>query len=271
MTMRPTTHSERLLFISFLLCACVLLLMPHHVTTKLQLAFSTVFQLPLGTGRMLALAAQTPTSGQGNTPDDYDSLKRENVQLQNHVHTLRALLAQEREEKAKLTKISLLPAWGSQGLVPARVIQEVAGADEVIINRGKRHGLLNGQYMMADEAIAGTIGETGRYQARGVLITDASSHIPVYIESAQSKPKGVLSGLGNGLAKIEQIPIQYKIEIGDLVHIQTTAGLIEWPVVVGKVSACRRNETQPLVWDILVEPLSKHKDINQVHVIVAHK
>lgn len=260
-----------MLFFAFLLCACVLLLMPHHVTTKLQLTFSTLFQFPLGAGRILALAAQTPLRDQGLNPADYDALLDRIRQQQNHIDELRAELEQERSEKERLSKASFLNAWGSHGLVPAQVIQATSGLDQIVINRGKRDGLSPGLYILAENAVIGAIQDLSGHQAKGILVTDKSSHIPVYIRSSFSQPKGILYGLGKGKAKIDQIPSRHKIKIGDPVHVQTQPGLLEVPIVVGRVSQCQQNETEPLLWDISVEPATNLENVNQVVVLVAHK
>jgi cell shape-determining protein MreC len=257
-----------MLFISFLLCSCVLLLMPHDVTTKLQLVFSGLFRFPLGTGRVISLAAQSPTPPSDVSREDYAKRRRENLELQNHVDTLMALLDQERSEKEKLSQVRVAHAWGPHGLVPAQVIQALAGSDQIIINRGTRNRLSQGLFILDDNAIVGSIRELDNYQAKGALITDKSSCIPVYIKSAQTNVKGFLSGLGNGIAKIQQIPYQHKVAIGDLVHVQTQPGLLEVPFVVGSVSQCRRDEIEGLLWDITVEPAAELKSLNHVHVIV---
>jgi len=257
-----------MVFISFLLCACVLLLMPHNVTTKLQFGFSSLFRFPLGTGRVIALAAQSPTPSSDIRNEDYDKLLRKCLEFQNHADTLMALLDQERSEMEKLSQVSLSHAWGPHGLVPARVIQALGGCDQIIINRGKQDKLAPRQFILADNAIVGSICELGKHQAKVVLITDKSSRIQVYIKSAQTMPKGLLYGLGNGTAKIQHIPCHHKVAIGDPVHVQTKPGLLEVPVVVGRVSQCQQDEIEPLLWDITVEPASNLKSLSHVHVIV---
>jgi cell shape-determining protein MreC len=131
--------------------------------------------------------------------------------------------------------------------------------------------LASGLYILSDNAIIGSIRELSRYQAKGVLITDKSSHIPVYIRSAQTKPMGVLSGLGNGQAKISKVKFHEKIKVGDPVHVQIQPGRLEVPIVVGRVSQCKQSVTEPLLWDILMEPASDLTSINRIEVIVARE
>ncbi len=238
--------------------------MPHNVTTKLQFIYTRLFRFPLRAGRTISLAALSPTSS-----NDYDKLLREHRQLQNFTDTLRAELNQERYEKEQLAQVRLVHGWEAHGLVPAQVIQTLTGSDQIIINRGERENLTQGQFILANEAIVGTICELDGHQAKAALITDKSSCIPVYIESAQTAPKGLLYGLGNGQARIRNIRYQREVAIGDRVHIQTQPGLLEWPVVVGTVSQCQRDETDGLLWDITVKPASDLKSLSQVHVIVA--
>ncbi len=244
--------------------------MPHNVTTKFQFIFSSLFRFPLGTGRVIALAAQSPTHSNDVSIEDYNELLREKIKLRNHADTLVALLEQERSEKEELSKVSLLHAWGPHGLVPARVIQALLGSDQIIINRGKHDKVVVGQFILADNAIVGSICALDRRQARGALITDKSSRIRVYIKSAQTNPMGLLCGLGNGTAKIPQVPTRHKVATGDPIHVQTKPGLLEVPVIVGRVSQCLPDESEPLVWDITVEPASDLGSLNRIHVIVAH-
>ena len=242
--------------------------MPHNVTTKFQFIYTRLFRFPLGAGRMISLAAQRPTPASAISSEDYGKLQRKYLQLQNFAHTLRAELDQERSEKEQLAQVSLLHAWGTHGLVPARVIQAVAGSDQIIINRGKGDRLIKGQFILAGEAIIGSICALDKHQAKGALVTDKSSCIPVYIKSAQTMPKGLLYGLGNGEAKIHNILYQHKVAIGDPVHVQAKPGLLEVPIKIGTVSQCQQDETEGLLWDITVEPASDLKSLSQVHVIV---
>jgi cell shape-determining protein MreC len=257
-----------MLFISFLLCSCVLLLMPHDVTTKLQLVFSGLFRFPLGTGRVISLAAQSPTPANDVSREDYAKLRRENLELQNHVDTLMALLDQVHNEKEKLSKVNLLHPGAPHGFVLAGVIQSLTGSDQIIINRGTQDKLAPGQFILANNAIVGSICELSGHQAKGTLITDKSSYIKVYVKSAKTNHKGILHGLGNRIVKIQKIPYQEKIAIGDKVHVETEPGLLEVPFVVGSVSQCRRDEIEGLLWDITVEPAAELKSLNHVHVIV---
>ena len=243
--------------------------MPHNVTTKLQFAFSGLFRLPLGTGRVILLAAQRPSDSSDISSEDYDRLKREHLALQNHADNLAALLDQVHSEKEKLAKVSLLHAWGHHGFVLAGVIQAFAGSDQIIINRGIRDNLAPGQFIMANNAIVGSVGKLDRHQARVSLITDTSSNLKVYVKSAKASHKGLLHGLGNGIAKIQQIRYQEKIAVGDKVHVETQPGLLEVPFVVGTVSHCHQDELEPLLWDITVEPASDLKTLSDVYVIVA--
>jgi cell shape-determining protein MreC len=257
-----------MVFISFLLCACVLLLMPQRVTTKLQFIFSSLFRLPLGTGRVVLLAAQSPGPSSDMRGDDYEKLQRENLELQNHNDNLMALLDQMHNEKEKLSKVNLLHAWDPHGFVLAGVIQALAGSDQIIINRGLRDKLAPGQYILANNAIVGSVFQLDKHVATATLITDESSYIPVFIKSVQADHTGFLRGLGNGKAKAQGIAYQHKIAVGDRVHVQTKPGLLEVPAVVGTVLQCQRDEIEPLLWDITVEPASDLKRLSQVYVIV---
>lgn len=269
MTMRSTTRSERMLFISFLLCACVLLLIPHGITNKLQFLHAHLFQIPLRTGHVISLVAQTPAPATDANSSDLDQSLRENLQLKNHLHNVLAELDQAVKEKESLAQVRLLSGWERHGYVLAQVVLPVVGADQIIINRGKRDGLALGQFMLADNAIVGSICELGTYRAKGTLVTDKSSRIPVYIKTARATPKGILQGLGNGKATLPQIRYRHKIAVGDPVYVEAQSGLLEFRVKVGQVAQCQRDETDPLVWDITVEPASDLKSLNQLHIVVA--
>lgn len=269
MTMRPTTNSEKMLFISFLLCACVLLLVPHNITNKLQFLHAHLFQIPLRTGRVISLVAQTPPPAPDANSVDHEQVQRKYLQLENHMHNLMAKLEQELSEKERLAQVRLLSGWERHGYVLAQVVVAVVDSDHIIINRGKRDGLALGQFMLADNAIVGTICELTGYTAKGALVTDKSSRIPVYIKSKQATPKGILQGLGNGKAKIPQIRFKHKIAIGDPVYVEAQAGRLEFRVKVGQIAQRHRDETDPLVWDITVEPASDLQALNQLHVVVA--
>ncbi|MBA7668542.1 hypothetical protein ES703_76655 [subsurface metagenome] len=61
-----------------------------------------------------------------------------------------------------------------------------------------------------------------------------------------------MQGNGNNLAKVEMI--KHKVKIGTEIMASKRPGFLDTPMIIGKVARCEHN-AQPLVWDIMVEPV----------------
>ena len=126
-------------------------------------------------------------------------------------------------------------------------------SDELFINRGSDDGLSVGQYVLGDNSVIGRISEISQRTARVMLVTDKASKIAVNIDGLDLQR--LMRGVGYGQAKIELVPLKKKVKVGDKVKVCKQAGLLDSAMVAGVVSECKRDSSNPSLWDITVEPV----------------
>jgi rod shape-determining protein MreC len=212
-------------------------------------------------GRNISLTARMPP------PSDVVSRREYNL-LQNHLATVIKQLDQANEEIEKLSGLRKKFPLGSAKLVSAGIIRDSIDESysEFIIDRGANHSLAKGQFILADNSIIGTISDVSARRAKVKLLTNTESEIPVTI--AQSNVSRLMKGTGSDSAKIPLIPLKHRIKVGDMVYAQRKPGLLEYPIIIARVIECKKDDDDPLLWDITVEPVCDIKRLRDVAVII---
>jgi len=151
-------------------------------------------------------------------------------------------------------------------LVLADVIREFIDGlhSKFIINRGENDGLANGQLVFGDNSIIGTISYVSSRTAQVKLVTDSTSKIAVKIAGLNR----VMQGSGSDSAKVLMVSIKHKVKIGDVVYAGKKPGVLDAPMIIGKVAECKRDDENPSLWDITVKPACDIEKLNSVAVII---
>jgi hypothetical protein len=256
--------SKRTVFLGCFLCATIVLLVPHSLTSKCQYGFRRVFCVPLGISRSLTLAAKTPTPPEISSQEHLE-LRQAFQRLTNHAANLTAVIAKQEATIDRLTQSRTEPEWEKLGFVPANVFTAL-GDDHVVINRGFRDGVESKYFILANNAIVGQVTETNRHQATIELVSDEGAFLPVYIDTPTTK--GILRGLGQGHCAIQNVAHARPVKAGQSVYTHNQRGLLGIPIVVGYVSACDRDEEKPHLWNIKMKPAATLEQLGQVDVIL---
>jgi len=251
--------SRRMLFIWFMLAGLILLLAPENLTGKFQFAFARIFQWPLSISRNISLSARM------SQPVTDAVSRRKYQQLQNHLASVIEQWNQERKKVEKLSGLHNRAIWEGAKFVLADVITASIDSShgELIINRGENDGLAKGQFVLGYNNIIGTISNVDPRTAQVKLVTDPMSKIAVKIADAG----GIMKGNGKNSTKL-QLPIKHKVKLGDNVIAAKKPGYLDGPMIIGKVTQCRRDDDNPLLWDITVEPTCDIEMLNNVVVII---
>ena len=259
--------SGRMLFIWFMLAGLIFFFAPSKITNKFQFGFVRIFRKPLSIGRNVSLSASRIMGSEQSMSEDVVSREKYD-KLHNHLANVTEWLKLEREKVEKLTGLRDRPVWKGVDFVLAEVIAASVNGlrGELIINRGQKDGLTKNQFILANESIIGTIFKVGERTAEVRLISDPSSKIAVKI--AQFNMDRIMQGNGNSSAKVQLVPIKYKIKIGDIVYAQKRPGFLSTPVIVGTVAECKSNDENPLVWDLTVQPACDIKSLKNVAAVV---
>ncbi|MDO8302650.1 MAG: rod shape-determining protein MreC, partial [Sedimentisphaerales bacterium] len=121
------------------------------------------------------------------------------------------------------------------------------------------------QYVLSDNSVIGLVQETQSRTAVVKLITDKTSSIGVNI--AGSKAVCLMKGKGNGYARIQLVPNSRHIKKDDIVYTHKRPGLLDVPIIVGKVAEFKPDDDNPLLWDITVQPVVKLEELVGVTVV----
>lgn len=261
--------SKKILFSCCMLISLIMLFAPQNFTNRFQLTFASVFRWPLklGSGLPLASSTEEPLTNQSVQTDKLV------IQYQNYIKEMNQELIQAYEKIDKLSGLRNRRPLEGALLQLADIITPFIGGlrAELVINRGTDDGLANGQYVFADNSIIGTITKVDLRQARVRLITDENSNIPVKIGDSQDKDLQVkrnMKGAGNNTAKIPYVPKTATIKEGDEVYAYKQPGLLDVPIIIGKVVRCKQDVAEPTVLDITVQPVCDFTKIEDVSVLI---
>jgi len=259
MVSKRTRVSRKMLLTWFMLAGLIFLLTPQSVTGKFQFAFARIFSMPLSVSRSVSLSARM------QHPTGFVSRRQYN-RLQNYLANVTQQLHQERRKLEKLSQLHNRFVWEGVHFVPADVITAFIDGlhNELIINRGQLDGLDEGQFVLADNSIVGTISDVSSRIARVKLITDSTSNIAVKIAGLNAGR--VMQGRGSNSAGISLV--KHKVKTGEDVYADRKPGFLDAPMIVGRVSQCKRDSAIPLLWDITVEPACDIETLDSVAVIV---
>jgi cell shape-determining protein MreC len=255
--------SKLTLFVSLLLTGFILLLIPQNVTSKLNFAFIDIFSFFLNIG------SSATTSHQNSQRDSTDFVTRhEHNKLQVAYKNLQAEVLEQKRRIEELGRVRMTEPDPATGLVLANIVNR--RKNEFIINRGSTDKLKKGQYVLGDNAVIGCIEQVSTDISTIRLITSSACklHIKVSAPDVNSYFNGTIQGDDKDGAKILNVPKKYKIREGYYVYAAPKTGFLQSPRIIGRISRCVVDETNPVLWDITVKPAYGFDDMADVAVIV---
>jgi len=264
MTNKPYQRAKRTLFTWLLLSSFVLLLIPDSITGKLQSIVTGAFSLPLRMGRIASLAARVPLTRGSASASEFHQLQLDNQEQANHIATLEAMLSKQQADIERLSQLRSTPIWERTAFILADAVH-TPSVDRLVINRGQEDGVRVGQYVLASNAIIGSICKSDARLSHVALVSDRESLIPAYINS--EKTLGMLRGMGLGKVKITNVRGKEAVKKGDLVYAKVRPGRLEHPFLIGKVQEVKNDRADPLLLDIAVKPAAKLPEVLKVSVI----
>ena len=78
----------------------------------------------------------------------------------------------------------------------------------------------------------------------------------------------LMQGCGNNSAKVLLLPKKYKVKAGDTVYAGKKPGFLDTPMITGTVTKCKRDDENPSLWDITVEPVCEIERLRDIAVII---
>ncbi|MHC4911789.1 MAG: rod shape-determining protein MreC [Planctomycetota bacterium] len=254
--------SRRMVFTWFALASLILLVAPQSFTGKFQFAFARIFHWPLSIGRNISLSART------RQPLKDAVSQREHNQLQNHLANITEELLQKHRKVEELSGLrDRLYALQGAMLVLADVITgSISGEHNFVVNRGESDGLDVGQFVLGDNSVIGTISEVSARTSIVRLITDPASNIAARIVGLNVET--VIQGDGKDSVKVQLLSMKHKVRVGDDVYACKKPGFLDAPIKIGTIAEYKRDDENPLLWDITVKPACDIKKLTDVAIII---
>lgn len=256
-----------------LIGALICLFLPESLTSRLHVTFLNLYKFTPSIGRSIPLAAVVPTASKADPDDEQQrrcrQLESEKAQLENHLANVSAELAAEHAKVESLAGMrSRFPGLAGAKFIDADVLIAGFKANDcrIMINRGETDGIRKGQYVLADNSVIGLVQETWSRTALVKLITDKESSIAV--EIAGSKAMRVMKGTGKNYARVGMVPNSKRVSKDAAVYTYKNPGLLDVPIIVGKVTECKADDDNPLLWDISVKPIVKAEELVSATVVV---
>ncbi len=252
-----------MLFAWFMLGGLILLFAPRGLTGRIQLGFARVFRWPLSVGGNFALTRSTDQLVRDVVP------RVEYEKLQVHINNLRATLDREREKYRTFYGLYNDPVWDGANFALAKVITADTkdARKELTVDYSKDARLVEGQFVLGNESIIGTIADASAGTAHVKLLTDSTSAIPVKIGNLGVRM--MMVGNGDNSARISLVEAKHEIKVGDAVFASDArTSFLDAPVMVGTVARCVKDRKNPLLWDITVKPACDIENLDSVSVII---
>lgn len=128
--------------------------------------------------------------------------------------------------------------------ITARVIAEEGDAfsHSIVAYTGSDANIKKGQVVLSDRGVVGRIEQVGRLYSKIILITDINSKIPVMVE--RTRVRGILTGDNTPTPKMDFIPLEAELTVGDRVVTSGVAGVFPVGLPIGKISSIEKNNVK---------------------------
>lgn len=130
-----------------------------------------------------------------------------------------------------------------------------SGRNEILINRGITHGVLDGMAVLDSSGVYGQVIESLPFTSRVMLVTDQRLAVPVLVQ--RSGTHAVITGVGDSSTLVlEYVEVTADIEAGDQLVSSGLAGVYPRGYPVGVVTSIEP-DTSGVEMRVLVEPMAE--------------
>lgn len=185
---------------------------------------------------------------------DLDRLKMENVFL--------------KTELSMADRVKALAQFQSRSpsrTLASRVIATGANSNSrlVYVDAGSAAGVQRGMGVVTPDGIVGKVLAAYPTASEVLLITDPDFAAGVI--SQKSQARGTLKGQGYANCKVDYVPLQVKVEVGEMFYTSGDDRIFPKGFPVGKVLAVRRGQD---FLDIQVEPSGLKQGLEEVLILI---
>ncbi|MBU0614064.1 rod shape-determining protein MreC [Patescibacteria group bacterium] len=219
--------------------------------------------------RLVALATSTSQIWEGTykTNDSaiqeteyYKSLLSEAAVDSSRIYTLEEEISELQEY------LFYVPENGYSKILAKTILRSVDGTYKILIDKGLEDGIKDGMGVVVDRGIfVGYIEKAERNSATVTLVSNKTSKIPATILGT-NYTTGIIEGQGGFLLKMNYIPQEELIRVGDTIVTSGLGGLYPSGLVIGVVSQVIKNESEPFQ-QAMVEPMENARDYMYLNVL----
>ncbi|MBI1355226.1 MAG: hypothetical protein GC160_12835 [Acidobacteria bacterium] len=192
----------------------------------------------------------------------------ENEQLQRDLDKVRLENQELRRDLAQLQREQTLISY-QERIASKTILAEVIGggananSKEIILNRGRRDGVLPGMAIVVADGIVGKVLAAYPGSALALLIDDADSGAGVIL--ADSRVRGLLRGQGERECLIDYVEHEVKVSIGEEVLTSGEDRIFPKGLPVGRVTRVESGTDFQEIYAVPYAPLDR---LDEVLVIV---
>ncbi|MBN1127058.1 MAG: hypothetical protein JXA82_18800 [Sedimentisphaerales bacterium] len=263
--------SRGTLFVVLLLGGFFLLMLPQRYTLFLTEGFHRIL------GPVLSVGRPTEISKIHMVQPGQDAVSQDTY---NKLYTIYrntyAQLLEIQQQLSTLQRIRAgLPTPGPP-LILARVSNAILTAEEcalLVIPVSGTEELEQGQYVIGDDSVIGTISAVYKTSARVRLVTDAKHRMLVAIgrTGRSGYIQAYMHGQGDGTTRIVGLSQkEYDVREGDAVYAAADGDRLGTEVIIGEVREVRHDLDNPLLWDIRVVPVCQAEKLSEIGIVVMH-
>jgi rod shape-determining protein MreC len=263
-------HSRALgLRFSLLAALSILLLVidhrDNHLDTVRKAIGATVYPLrvlvdaPVSAWRW----ASDTTASRSDLQDDNDRLKAERLLTRARLQQFAALEAENSRLRAMLDATQRVRNQ-------VRVAQIMSVSSDpfqhvLVIDKGSRDGVYDGQAMIDDSGVLGQIIETGLLSAEGILISDPDHALPIEVNRNGLRTIAVGTGHYDQL-NLPFLPNNADIQVDDLLVTSGLGGAFPAGYPVAVVGSVIRNPQEPFA-EVTATPVAALNQVRELMLI----
>jgi rod shape-determining protein MreC len=205
------------------------------------------------------------------SPREVTELREQNAILESQVTQLQTQLIEMEERLAEADICFALLDFGRTNPEYDYVAATVIGREispflqYILIDKGSDDGVLYGMPVVTQEGLVGRVDAVIASAARIKLITDSTSVVNVLLQSAGTEAQ--LEGSLTADVSLDLIPLEVKVEPGDVVMTSGLGGNYPPNIFIGQVLSVQQRENA-LFQTATVQPIVNFSSINAVLVIV---
>jgi cell shape-determining protein MreC len=253
--------TKPMLFTWLLFAGFILYLAPQSITNNFSFIFMRMAAPLLNLGKSVSSLSTTVINTSATT--EYVS-RTEYDRLENARENLKAELLEASRRLDAATKIqNRFPALARAAFVGADVIAISYDrlGHRMTINRGRDDGIREGFYVLADNCVIGTIDQVSQAAATIKLVTDPAAKMFVQTEKGGA---GIMTGAARDACRVQ---LASKVSPDQSIFAGKRPGLLDSPIIVGKVTACRSGSI-PMLYELTVQPACDYSKIDNVSVLI---